>query len=172
MAALYAELQTILDRMFWPTICFSIMGEKTATDEDELWCNAQRNVVANYLRSQGVEHGRIGDWPAWHVTGCAAIWAIESKARPEWIGWWAISGDLPTDYCSAADIEPPQHPRKAIREIAGRWQSLVSAWQDGLELTDFTIAGPHPKEELAPLLKARAELLLEWAADDALWELE
>jgi Domain of unknown function (DUF4826) len=70
---------------------------------EESWCNAQRDAVANYLRSQRLEHGEIGDWPAWHVAGCVAIWAVESKARPEWIGWWVISGDLPTDYCSAAD---------------------------------------------------------------------
>lgn len=56
-------------------------------EEKELWCNSQRDIVANYLRSQGVEHGAIGEWPAWHVTKCAAIWAIESKVRPGWIGW-------------------------------------------------------------------------------------
>lgn len=142
------------------------------SDEEELWCNAQRDIVANYLRSQGVENGLIGDWPAWHVTGCAAIWAIESKVRPGWIGWWVISGDLPTDYCSAADVELPQHPRKAIRALAERWLSHATAWQNGQEPPDFTIAGPHSKIELAPLLKSRAKTLLEWVADDALWELE
>jgi hypothetical protein len=140
--------------------------------DDEAWCNTQRVAVANYLRSYNVEHGRIGDLPAWHVTRCVAIWAIESKSRLNWIGWWAISGDLPTDYCSAADIEPPQHPRKAIRIFGTRWLSHADAWLNGTETSEFRIAGPHSKEELAPLLKSRAELLLEWAEDDTLWEQE
>lgn len=80
-------------------------------DGEEGWCAEQRKIVAHYLRSQQLNHGRVGEWPAWHDAPCVAIWAIESVARPEWIGWWAISGDLPTDYISAADVEPPQHPR-------------------------------------------------------------
>jgi hypothetical protein len=64
-------------------------------DVEERWCEEQRTVVADYLRSQKVRHGRIGEWPAWHVAPCASIWAIESLARPEWIGWWVICGDLP-----------------------------------------------------------------------------
>jgi hypothetical protein len=141
-------------------------------DEEQLWCDAQRDVVATYLHTQGVEHGRIGEWPAWHVTGCVAIWAIESIARPEWIGWWVISGDLPTDYCCAADIERPQHPRKAVRVFAERWLSLVNAWERGLESPDIKITGQRSKDELGPLLKSRTELLLEWAARDSLWESE
>jgi hypothetical protein len=104
------------------------------------------------------------------VKDCVAIWAVESKIRPESIGWWVISGDLPTDYCSAADVEPPQHPRKALRVLAERWLSHANAWRDGQETPEFKIAGPHSKEELAPLLKARAELFLDWVADDSLWE--
>jgi Domain of unknown function (DUF4826) len=56
-------------------------------DIEDRWCEAQRAVVADYLRSEKVEHGRIGDWPAWHVAPYVSIWAIESVARPEWIGW-------------------------------------------------------------------------------------
>src|SRR5688500_7591498 len=107
------------------------MDESGESDADEAWCDAQRNIVADYLSLQGVEHGRIGEWPAWHVPHCAAVWAIESKIRPEWIGWWVISGDLPTDYCSAAEVESPQHPRKAIRVLAERWFSHATAWENG-----------------------------------------
>lgn len=145
------------------------MDDQNGPDEVS-WCETQRNAVADYLRSQGVEHGRIGDWPAWHITGRAAIWAVESIAHPNWIGWWSISGDLPTDYCSAADIQPPQHPRKAIRLFARRWLTYADAWLKGKETPDLKIAGPHSKEELAPLLKTRGELLLKWSDDDTLWE--
>jgi hypothetical protein len=137
---------------------------------EERWCEQQRQRVAEYLRLQGVEHGRIGEWPAWHVAPCASIWAIESRARPEWIGWWVICGDLPTDYISSADVEPPQHPRKAIRAIAERWLKLVDAWGKGLDYQGIQIGNSHSHQELAPLLESRARLLKDWADDDSLWE--
>lgn len=98
---------------------------------EERWCDEQRACVADHLRSEGVKHGRIGDWPAWYVAPCVSIWAVESLARPEWIGWWVISGDLPTDYISSADVLPPQHPQKAIRAFAERWLKQVQAWNEG-----------------------------------------
>lgn len=63
---------------------------------DEAWCADQRQVVADYLSSQNVTHGRIGEWPAWHVAPYVSMWAIESLSRPNDIGWWVICGDLPT----------------------------------------------------------------------------
>jgi hypothetical protein len=136
---------------------------------EDRWCDEQRNRVADYLRCQNVEHGRIGDWPAWHVAPHVSIWAIESVVRPNWIGWWAICGDLPTDYISAADVESPQHPRLAIRAIAQRWLKLVEAGSGGRDCEDIRIAGPHSMQELAPLLESRARLLIAWADDESLW---
>jgi hypothetical protein len=138
-------------------------------ETEERWCEQQRQCVADYLRSQGVEHGRIGEWPAWHVAPYVSIWAIESLDRPEWIGWWVICGDLPTDYISAADVEPPQHPRKAIRAIAQFWLKVVDAWNHNLDYEGFQIGGHHSHQELAPLLGARAKLLIDYADDDSLW---
>lgn len=137
---------------------------------EESWCAEQRDTVAKYLHSQKVTHGRIGDWPAWHIAPCASIWAIESVASPGWIGFWVISGDLPTDYISSADLQSPQHPRKAMRGIAERWLEQVEAWKVGKEVEGFRIAGPHSHEELSELLETRARLLMEWADDDSFWE--
>src|SRR5262245_11756852 len=139
-------------------------------DVEERWCNDQRKIVADYLRSQRVKHGRIGEWPAWHVAPYASIWAVESRARPESIGWWVICGDLPTDYISAADVKPPQHPQKAMRIFAENWLEMVDAWKEGREVENSRIVGPSSPEELAPLLDARARLLMEWADNEALWE--
>jgi hypothetical protein len=139
-------------------------------ETEEQWCDEQRARVAEYLRSQGVEHGRIGDWPAWQISPHVAVWAIESRVHTEWIGWWVVSGDLPTDYISAADIQPPQHPRKALRGIGERWLRLVETWNSGRDDTETHIAGPHSPQELAPLLDSRARLFIEWADDDTLWE--
>jgi hypothetical protein len=100
-----------------------VMGSNNYDDPEVLehWRSGQRVLIENYLLSQGVEHGRIGDRPAWDVAPYVSIWAIESLARPAWIGWWVISGDLPTDYISSADLDPPQHPRKAVHAIAVRF---------------------------------------------------
>jgi Domain of unknown function (DUF4826) len=139
------------------------------TDDEEQWCQSQRCTVAEYLRSQNVTHGRIGEWPAWHVAPYVSIWAIESHARPEWIGWWVVAGNLPTDYISASEIEPPQHPRKAIKALAERWLRMLEAWSEGRDYQGIRIAHQHSNNELALLLDSRAQLLIGWAQDDALW---
>jgi hypothetical protein len=137
---------------------------------EDQWCNQQRGRVVDYLRSQKVKHGRVGVWPAWHLAPYVSIWAIESLARPEWIGWWVIAGDLPTDYISSADVQPPQHPRKAIRAVAERWLKQAEAWAAGLDYQGIRPTGPNSPEDLAPLLESRARLLLEWTEDDSMWE--
>lgn len=137
---------------------------------EERWCFEQRENVADYLRSQSLNHGRIGEWPAWHAAPCVAIWAIESLARPESIGWWAISGDLPTDYISSADVTAPQHPRKAVRVFGQKWLEIVDAWRDGREVENCQLGDRDSHDELRPLLEARAKLLIDFADDDSLWE--
>jgi hypothetical protein len=74
------------------------------------------------------------------------------------------------DYISSEEVEPPQHPRKALRAISERWLQMVGAWQKGEEFPGIAIGDPHPHKELAPLLESRAELLLGWSADDSFWE--
>jgi hypothetical protein len=147
------------------------MGSENYDDAGvlERWCDEQRVRVADYLRSQQVNHGRIGEWPAWEVAPHVSIWAVESLARPEWIGWWVISGDLPTDYISSAEVDPPQHPRKALLVIANRWLKQVEAWQAGRDYLGIRIAGAHSHKELASLLEVRTRLLLDWVNDDSLW---
>jgi hypothetical protein len=103
------------------------------------------------------------------VAPYVSVWAIESRARPGWIGWWVISGDLPTDYVPAADLEPPQHPRKAVQAIADRWLKVVDAWSKGLDHEGIQIGDPCSREKLAPLLETRAKLLADLADDDSLW---
>jgi hypothetical protein len=134
------------------------------------WCAARRADVADYLKREGVAHGRIGEWPAWHIAPYVSIWAIESRVRPESVGWWVIAGDLPTDYISSAEIEPPQHPRKAVKAIAARWLQMVHDWNRGEHYEGIKIAGSKSNQELAPLLESRARLLIEWADDDSFWE--
>ena len=137
---------------------------------EDKWCEEQRKTVSAYLKKQGVKHGQIGEWPAWHVAPYVSIWAIESFKKRMWIGRWVICGDLPTDYISSSDIEPPQHPRKALNVIASNWLRYVEDWKKGKEQKECHIGGSGSFAELAPLLTQRAKLLREWAEDDSLWE--
>lgn len=82
---------------------------------EEQWCEERRAEVTAYLQRERVEHGRVGEWPAWHVAPYVSIWAIESKKRVDSIGWWVICGDVPTDYVSATHMK---HPRDVMRAIA------------------------------------------------------
>lgn len=139
---------------------------------EERWCEQQRAIVIDYLRSQGLQHGRVGEWPAWHIAPYVAVWAVESYDRPEWIGWWVICGDLPTDYISATDIEPPQHPRKAMNAIASRWLQYGDEPRTAQKSSGYTIGNPDSYDELAASLAKRANLLMEWSQDDSLWDEE
>ncbi len=131
------------------------------------WCLERQAQVAEYLRHEGVKHGRIGDWPAWHVAPHVSIWAIESAKRPGWIGWWAICGDLPTDYIPVDTIK---HPREAMHAISQRWLEVSALMKQGQAHPTIRLGTGENQKELAPLLESRARTLAEWASDDSLWE--
>ena len=130
------------------------------------WCTECRQRVSAYLERQGVDHGAVGERPAWHIAPCASIWAIQSLQSPGAVGWWAICGDLPTDYLSAADI---QHPREALRAFAQQWIEVSSCMRQGIPHVHITIGSPDQMAILAPLIETRAALLAEWADDDSAW---
>jgi hypothetical protein len=134
--------------------------------DEDAWCAKQRAAVARYLNQQSVNHRRIGERPAWHVCPYVSIWEIESSQSPGDVGWWAIAGDLPTDYCSAAVIK---RPREAMREFARRWFELVPFVRSGKPHSEIRMGAPGPNPELAALLDARAGVLLGWAEDDEIW---
>lgn len=131
---------------------------------EEQWCLEARKQVTAYLSSQGVSHGEVGEWPAWHVAPIVSVWAIESAKRPGWVGWWVIYGDLPTDYVSAAEIK---HPRSAIEAFAKRWRNYVSAFRSGQPPSDFVLG--DGSKEFVELLENRTGILAGWVDDDDLW---
>ena len=40
---------------------------------EEQWCAKCRATVAEYLTDRKIEHGRVGEWPAWHIAPCVSI---------------------------------------------------------------------------------------------------
>ena len=135
---------------------------------EEQWCADRRTEVAQYLLREGLAHGRIGDWPAWHLAPHVSVWAIESKVKPGWVGWWVICGDLPTDYVSAGQIE---HPRKALQAFADRWQRHCDSVRSGVTNSEMSIGNSgHTPPDLVPLLESRSRMLASWTQDDSIWE--
>ena len=137
-------------------------------DVEEAWCEARREEITEYLKKQQLDHGRIGEWPTWHVPPVVSVWAIESRTTPGAVGWWAICGDLPTDYLSAHDA---RDPREAVRAFAARWRTMAEAMREGRDSPNTSIGStPEERRSLAPLLASRAQLLAEWGDRDDVWE--
>lgn len=135
---------------------------------EEAWVAEQRSDVAAYLQSEGVLHGEIGEWPAWHLQPYIAILAIESAVAPGRMGWWTISGDLPTDCVNFGDDF--DHPRAVVRHFGRTWKEVSSFMLRGEPHPDLAIGPPERWPELGDLLLKRAELLLRWADDDSMWD--
>ena len=77
-----------------------------------------------YLAREQLEHGQVGEVPAWFVEPYVSVWAVESLRAPGWVGWWVICGDLPTDVMSANEIK---HPRDAVRAFSRSWMDIASS---------------------------------------------
>lgn len=134
------------------------------TEDD--WIAEQRDTVCAYLEREGVHHRGVGEWPAWHLHPYLALWAIESLVAPGRVGWWAISGDVPTDYVSFTDAD---HPREAFRHFAREWARVASSMLRGEEPPETVIGTAEQWPDLGDLLKRRCELLRQFAEDDAIW---
>ncbi len=134
---------------------------------EEEWVSAERQKVIAYLERQGCRHGGVGEWPAFHVDPYVALWAVQSLETEGYIGWWAISGDVPTDYMSSSS---GRHPRDAMRHLSTEWQSISDFMASGEAREGYMIGTPETWPDLAPLLKSRAEMIREWADDDDLWD--
>ena len=138
----------------------------TTSSEAERWCAERAVDVAACADRVAPEHGRIGERPAWFALPYASLWAVESAHRPEWIGWWVIAGDLPTDALAAHDLATP---RDAMRAFGKRW--VLHGEQ--LDRGDVPPAWSHLPDDalpkLAAQLKRRGAALQVWADDAASW---
>lgn len=143
------------------------MSDYADPETEAQWCAERRQEVTDYLRREGLTHGQVGEWPAWHVCPYVSVWAIESLSSPGSVGWWAICGDLPNDYVSSRNAKSP---REAVQAIALLWREAVEYMVRGEKHPMFRIGSGQQDEELAPMLASRAELLLDWVDDAEVWE--
>jgi hypothetical protein len=130
------------------------------------WLTDQRARVEEYLAGERVRHGAVGDTPAWFVAPYVSVWTVGSVKSPGKVGWWAISGDLPTDYLSGGDAVDA---RRAVAAFAARWRNAAEYMLRDQDPPDLTIGRPQNRQELGRLLLSRANLLTEFASDDGIW---
>jgi hypothetical protein len=138
-------------------------------DDPELqaqWLAERRANVERYLRTEGVRHRGVAAKPEWFVAPYVSVWTVESMKTPGGVGWWAISGDVPTDYLSGHDASDV---RSALAEFAGRWREVSGYMLRGEEHPTVTIGRPENQRELGDLLSIRAEIIQSWADDDEMW---
>ena len=131
------------------------------------WCRMQRDIADEYLSRQPITFGALGASPAWYLPPYVSLWAVESIQARGKVGWWVICGDLPTDYVSGLGNE---NPRAAVAAFANRWLEIATAMESGQSNAQYSIGSEGDANELAPALRARAQILAEWAADDTIWE--
>ncbi|MEI7986252.1 MAG: DUF4826 family protein [Armatimonadota bacterium] len=130
------------------------------------WCAQQREHVEWFLDQQPIQPGRIGEWPAFHIAPHVAIWAIESGEEEDLLGWWVITGDLPTDYFSAMELH---HPREVLAAAADRWQMLLDNIKNGVEDDSISLPGLAENLELQEILNIRVKLLRKTYGMDDFW---
>lgn len=129
----------------------------TITDpEDAAWASRQREIVEQYLVRQQCEHDGVSREPRWFVFPYIAVWAVRSKANPDRVGWWAISGDLPTDYITASG---QRSVGDVLISFANQWDAAASRMSRGEHLPGYIVGVPSQVEELAIMLQSRAKLL-------------
>lgn len=144
------------------------MAEEDIEDPaaEAAWCKEQRFAVAEYLKRQGIVHGRIDEEPPFLVAPYVSLWGVCSSSNPGVLAWWVIIGDLPTDYVSADSVKDP---RAALCCIGERWLEASACLQRGELHPRMSFGEPETWTELAPMLESRARTILEWAADDEVW---
>lgn len=135
-------------------------------EDEDIWIEAERKRAEDYLCEQRVEHLGVGDYPAFHVHPYFALWAVQTKSSPGWIGWWTVTGDLPSDYISSSE---GRHPREALRAFARHWQEVSGFMLRGEPHPDYRIGTPGQWPQLGDLLRRRAEIVQRYADDDEIW---
>ncbi|MGN6368860.1 MAG: DUF4826 family protein [Phycisphaerae bacterium] len=140
-------------------------SDETPTLEDPgeaAWVQAQRSMLISYLATQNVDHAGVSLEPRWFVSPYIAIWAVRSKVDPDRIGWWAISGDVPTDHVACTT---ERDDADVLLTFARRWKTATAEMAQGNFPVGYKIGLPGQEQTLAPLLLKRAETLEHFAQE-------
>jgi hypothetical protein len=131
---------------------------------DADWLTGQRKRLLEYLATELPDHGPVPDFPDWYVSPYVAVWRVGSVRAPRMVGWWAITGDVPTDYTSSAGIATA---RDAMRHFGSTWTVAAQRLEHGEGDPELRVGSDSP--DLASPLQSRAEMLLQLAEADENW---
>jgi hypothetical protein len=137
-----------------------------ASSGEEQWIAEERQKVTEYLEIQGCRHAGVEKWPTFHVEPDLALWAVQSIRHDGRVGWWAISGDVPTDYMSS---ELGEHPREALRHFSAEWADVADHMRRGVEHPTLNMGTPDQWPALAEMLQSRADALAGYADEEG-WD--
>lgn len=140
--------------------------DRGRTRAEEEFLRETRRRVVEYLTREGVPHGGVAKEPQWFLHPSVSVWAVHSGRVQGAIGWFAIAGDLPTDYISTADTADA---REAVRKFAQRWAALARSMRDRVPDPDLSVGSPEDWPQLSELLHRRARLLADYASEDENW---
>lgn len=98
----------------------------TNKEENEFLQRA-RNEVVQYLTHFNVPFSKISLAPDWFLIPYIAIWRVFGERSNTQPGWFAISGDVPTDYVSSSDAHDA---RQAMRHFSRLWLDASSEVHD------------------------------------------
>ena len=131
------------------------------------WIAEQRDVVEQYLQREEVRHRGVARQPDWFLAPYVSVWRVTSKKNPNAVGWWVVSGDLPTDYLGGDDATDA---RTALAAFGRRWLEVSGCMLRGEEHPTIKIGREGNRRELGDLLRRRAQILQNWTDDDSMWE--
>lgn len=130
------------------------------------WLVEQRGNVQRYLVGQGVQHPDVDVDAVWFIAPYVSLWRVRSLAKLPAVGWWAISGDLPTDYLSGNDATDS---RSALNAFSRRWREVATYMVRGEEHPTIKVGNRQNDPELGDLLMRRAQIIDEWVQDANMW---
>ncbi len=132
---------------------------------EERWLSEQCVRAEAYLRERGLSQAGLPEEPDWELAPYLGLWRVGDGATDLWV----IVGDCPTDSLMVAEAGDA---RAALAAFGRRWQRAAANVLAGREDPGMEVGPREQWSELGPMLQTRAELLLEYAANDDFWENE
>ncbi|WP_333796503.1 DUF4826 family protein [Rheinheimera sp.] len=129
-----------------------------AFTEDQIneWVRQQFQKANLHLAEQGIVMDNVAVQESRYLPPYVAVWKINALNRQ---GYWAISGDLPTDYLEASGAIDA---REALRAFSLRWQMKAQQLMNA-GVQDQTTA------DYIQLLISRAHSLYDLFESENLW---
>jgi len=131
------------------------------------FCGACYEKLVKRLEEDDIRYGSIRNDPLSYDPDLACVWAIEEPDIPGMVGWWAISGDVPTTWLPANEVPDP---RSFLRIVSERWRAAADAMETGDPPPELTLGPTKEWPRLVPMLRRRADTLEYWAGEDEAWE--